>query len=92
MPLNDHLVVKAVTEQKTVGGIIIPETADKEKPEKGEVIAVGPGKLLENGSRAALSVKIGDIVVFKKYSPDEIKVGKDDYLVIREDDVLAVVK
>ena len=92
MPLNDHIVVKAVTEQKTVGGIILPETADKEKPEKGEVIAVGPGKLLENGSRAALSVKVGDIVVFKKYSPDEVKVGKDEYLVIREDDVLAIVK
>jgi chaperonin GroES len=92
MPLNDHLVVKAVTEQKTVGGIILPETADKEKPEKGEVIAVGPGKLLENGNRAALSVKIGDVVVFKKYSPDEVKVGKEEYLVIREDDVLAIVK
>jgi len=92
MPLYDHLVVKAVTEEKSVGGIILPETADKEKPEKGEVIAVGPGKLLENGSRAALSVKIGDIVVFKKYSPDEVKVGKDEYLVIREDDVLAIVK
>lgn len=92
MPLNDHLVVKAVTEQKTVGGIILPETADKEKPEKGEVVAVGPGKLLENGSRAALSVKIGDVVVFKKYSPDEVKVGKDEFLVIREDDVLAIVK
>ncbi len=92
VPLNDHIVVKAVTEQKTVGGIILPETADKEKPERGEVIAVGPGKLMDNGGRAAPSVKIGDIVVFKKYSPDEIKVGKDEYLVIREDDVLAIVK
>jgi len=91
IPLNDHLVVKAVTEQKSASGIIVPETADKEKPERGEVIAVGPGKLLENGNRAALSVKIGDIVVFKKYSPDEIKIGKDEYLVIREDDVLAIV-
>jgi chaperonin GroES len=92
MPLNDHVVVKAVTEQNTVGGIILPETADKEKPEKGEVIAVGPGKILENGSRAAMSVKVGDVVVFKKYSPDEVKVGKDEYLVIREEDVLAIVK
>jgi Co-chaperonin GroES (HSP10) len=92
MPINDHVVVKAVTEEKTVGGIILPETADKEKPERGEVIAVGPGKLLENGSRATPSVKVGDIVVFKKYSPDEVKVGKDEYLVIREDDVLAIVK
>ena len=92
MPLNDHIVVKAVTEEKSVGGIILPETADKEKPEKGEVIAVGPGKLLENGSRALPAVKIGDTVVFKKYSPDEVKVGKDEYLVIREDDILAIVK
>jgi chaperonin GroES len=92
MPLNDHIVVKAVTEEKSVGGIILPETAGKDKPERGEVIAVGPGKLLDNGSRSAPSVKIGDVVVFKKYSPDEIKVGKDEFLVIREDDVLAIVK
>ena len=92
MPLNDHIVVKAVTEQNSVGGIILPETADKEKPEKGTVIAVGPGKLLDNGGRAAPSVKVGDTVVFKKYSPDEVKVGKEEYLVIREDDVLAIVK
>ncbi len=91
MPLSDHIVVKAVTEEKSVGGIILPETADKEKPEKGEVIAVGPGKLLENGSRSMPSVKVGDIVVFKKYSPDEVKVGKEEYLVIREDDILAIV-
>lgn len=92
LPLNDHVVVKAVTEQASVGGIILPETADKAKPEKGEVIAVGPGKLLENGSRAALSVKIGDLVVFKKYSPDEVKVGKEEFMVIREDDILAIIK
>jgi chaperonin GroES len=92
MPLNDHLVIKPATEEKTVGGILLPETADKERPEKGEVIAVGPGKLLENGSRAPMSVKIGDTVVFKKYSPDEVKVGKEEYLVISESDVLAIVK
>lgn len=92
MPLNDHLVLKAATEEKSAGGIILPSTAGKEKPERGEVIAVGPGKLLENGMRATMSVKVGDIVVFKKYSPDEVKVGKEEYLVIREDDVLAIVK
>ncbi len=92
IPLNDHVIVKAVAEEKTAGGIIIPDTADKEKPEKGEVVAVGPGKLLENGSRAACSVKQGDIVVFKKYSPDEIKVGKEEYLVIRDEDILAIVQ
>lgn len=92
MPLNDHIVIKPVTEEKSVAGIILPETADKEKPERGEVVAVGPGKLLENGSRAAVSVKAGDIVVFKKYSPDEVKIGKEEYLVIREEDILAIVK
>lgn len=92
MPLSDHIVIKAVTEEKSVGGIILPETADKERPERGEVIAVGPGKMLENGSRRAPSVNIGDTVVFKKYSPDEVKVGKEEYLVIREDDILAIVK
>jgi chaperonin GroES len=92
LPLHDHVVVKAVTEEKSVGGIILPEAADKEKPEKGEVIAVGPGKLLENGSRALMSVKVGDVIVFKKYSPDEVKIGKDEYLVISESDILAIVK
>lgn len=92
VPLNDHVVVKAVAEEKTSGGIILPETADKEKPERGEVIAVGPGKLLESGSRAEPAVKVGDTVVFKKYSPDEIKLGKEEYLVIREEDILAIVK
>jgi chaperonin GroES len=92
MPINDHIVIKAVAEEKSAGGIILPATADKERPERGEVVAVGAGKLLENGARAAMVVKVGDIVVFKKYSPDEIKIGKEEYLVIREDDVLAVVK
>ncbi len=92
VPLNDHIVVKAVTEQASVGGIILPETADKSKPERGEVVAVGPGKRLDSGARAELSVKVGDTVVFKKYSPDEVKVGKEEYLVIREEDVLAIVK
>ena len=92
MPINDHIVVKAVAEEKSAGGIILPETADKERPERGEVIAVGPGKMLENGSRAPLSVKIGDVIVFKKYSPDEVKIGEEEYLVIREDDILAIMK
>lgn len=91
LPLNDHIIIKAVTEQASVAGIILPETADKERPERGEVIAVGPGKLLENGARAVPAVKVGDIVVFKKYSPDEVKIGKEEYLVISESDVLAIV-
>lgn len=89
-PLGDRVLVKTVTETETKAGIIIPETVEKEKPEKGEVIAVGPGKLLENGTRAAMSVKVGDVVMFKKYSPDEIKVDGKTLLVIEEGDVLAV--
>jgi len=89
-PLNDHVVVKALKEDtKTKSGIVLPQTAE-EKPEKGEVIAVGPGKLLENGQRAAMSVKVGDKVIFKKYSPDEVKVDDQEYLIISEDDILAV--
>jgi chaperonin GroES len=92
-PLNDHVIVKPITEEETTSkaGIVLPETVDKEKPEKGEVMEVGPGKLLDNGERASMSLKKGDQVVFKKYSPDEINVGEEEYLVLREDDVLAIV-
>lgn len=92
-PLGDHLVVKPIEDdQVTKLGIVLPDTATKEKPEKGEVMAVGPGKVLENGTRAAVQVKVGDKVVFKKYSPDEIKVGDDEYLIISEGDILAVLE
>ncbi len=92
-PLSDHLVVKAIADdQVTKLGIVLPDTASKEKPEKGEIIAVGPGKLLENGQRATPSVKVGDKVVFKKYSPDEIKLDNVEYLVISESDVMAVLE
>ncbi|MEK9152015.1 MAG: co-chaperone GroES [Patescibacteria group bacterium] len=91
-PLSNRVLVKAVTEaEKTKGGIILPDTVDKEKPEKGEVVAVGPGKLLDNGSRAAMSVKPGDKVVFKKYSPDEVKVDGQELLILDESDILAVI-
>jgi chaperonin GroES len=90
-PLHDNIIVKPVTEDKlTKSGLVLPDTVDKEKPEKGEIIAVGPGKLLENGTRAPLSVKIGDKVVFKKYSPDEVKIDGQEYLVIGESDIIAV--
>ena len=92
-PLGDHLIVKALAaEEKSVSGIIIPDTVDKERPERGEVIAVGPGKILENGSRAAMDMKPGDKVVFKKYAPDEVKIDKDEYLVIKADDVMAILE
>lgn len=91
-PLNEHVIVKPLSkEEKTDSGIILPDTV-KEKPEQGEIIAVGPGKLLENGQRAAMSVKVGDKVIFTKYSPNEIKVGNQEYLVLNESDILAIIE
>ncbi len=91
-PLGDRVIVKpAAKEEMTKAGIILPDTVDKERPEQGEIIAVGPGRLLDNGSRAAMSVKVGDKIVFKKYSPDEVKLGNEEYLVISESDVMAVI-
>ena len=92
-PLNDHVIVKPATEEEvTKSGIVLPDTVDKEKPEKGEVVAAGPGKMLDNGQRAAMSVKEGDVVMFKRYSPDEIEVDDKEYLVISESDILAVLE
>jgi chaperonin GroES len=92
-PLNDRLIVKALPkEEVTKSGIIIPETADKERPEQGEVIAVGPGKLKDDGNRVAMSIKVGDKVMFKKYAPDEVKIENVEYLVLSEYDILAVVE
>ncbi|MEK7211166.1 MAG: co-chaperone GroES [Patescibacteria group bacterium] len=92
-PLNDHVIVKPLAESEaSVAGIILPDTASKERPEKGEVIAVGPGKVLENGMRAQLSIKPGDKVMFKKYSPDEIKIDGQEYLVLAESEILAIIE
>jgi chaperonin GroES len=92
-PLGDRVIVKpAAKEEMTKAGIILPDTIDKERPEQGEIIATGPGKTLDNGTRAAMSVKVGDKVVFKKYSPDEVKVGDEEYLVIAESDIMAVIE
>lgn len=90
-PLQDRLVVRRLTEEeKTAGGIIIPDTA-KEKPQEGEVIAVGQGKVLENGKLQAPDVKPGDKILFSKYSGTEVKLDGEEYLVVREDDVLGVI-
>ena len=92
-PLNDRLIVKPITEDVTTkSGIVLPQTIDKEKPEKGEVLAVGPGRLLDNGQIAPMSVKVGDRVMFKKYSPDEIKVEEDELLILSEADILAIIE
>jgi len=92
-PIGDHIIVKAVSKEETsASGIIIPDTVDKERPEQGEVVAVGPGKQLESGAMSAMTVKVGEKVVFKKYAPDEIKLEGNEYLVIRMDDVMAVIE
>jgi chaperonin GroES len=92
-PLGDHLILKPLdVEHITSLGIIIPDTAKEDRPERGEIVAVGPGKLLENGTRQPVDVKVGDKVVFKKYAPDEIEIEKVKYLVIAADDVMAVIE
>ncbi len=89
-PLYDRIVVKRIEEQETVrGGIIIPDSA-KEKPQEGEVVAVGNGKRLENGTLVPLDVKAGDRILFGKYSGSDIKLDGDEYMIMREDEVLGV--
>ena len=90
-PLHDRLIVRRIEEKESVkGGIIIPDTA-KEKPQEGEVIAVGNGKLLDNGTKVPMDVKVGDKILFGKYSGTDIKIDGQEYLILREDEVLAVV-
>jgi len=91
-PLHDRIIIKRFEEEQTTsGGIVIPDSA-AEKPIKGEVIAVGNGKILDNGETRPLDVKTGDKVLFGKYSGTEVKVGTDEYLVLREEDVMAVIE
>jgi len=89
-PLKDRVLVSYSAEpEKSAGGIIIPETA-KEKPQKGEVIAVGSGKVTDDGKVQAMEVKIGDVVLFEKYSGSKINMDNEEYLIIREDDILGI--
>jgi chaperonin GroES len=91
-PLQDRILVQRVEEEKTTkGGIIIPDTA-KEKPAEGKVVAVGNGKVGEDGKRIALEVKKGDRILFGKYSGTEVKISGEDYLILREDDVLGIIE
>ncbi len=91
-PLHDHVLVKRLEESEAkVGGIIIPDTA-KEKPQQGEVMGVGNGKLLETGERAPIDVKVGDRILFGKYSGSEIRIEGDEYLIVREDEILGVLR
>ena len=92
-PLSDHLFIEPMAEDKTTkSGIVIPDTAEKEKPVKGKVLAVGPGKFNEKGDRIPMSVKVGDNVLFKKYGPDEIEIDGKKLLVGNEDDILAIME
>lgn len=92
-PLNDNVIVKAFSkEEVTASGIVLPETAIKEKPQEGEVIAVGPGKLNNEGQRVPVGIEVGKKVLFKKYSPDEFEIDKIEYLVLRADDIIAIVE
>lgn len=92
-PLHDRMVVIPTSkETQTASGFLLADTGDKERSEQGEVIAVGPGRLLENGTRAPMTVVIGNKVMFKKYSPDEVKIEGKEYLVISESDIIAVIE
>ncbi len=88
-PLDDRVVVQAVeAEGVTAGGIVLPDSA-KEKPQRGKVVAIGPGKLLDNGNRGQLSVAVGDEVIFGKYGGSEVEVNGEEYKILRESDILA---
>ena len=90
-PLSDRVVIKpAPADEKVQGGIISPDTA-KEKPQKGEVVAVGPGKISDSGDKIAMTVKVGDMVLYGKYSGTEVTVDNEEYLIVRESDILAVI-
>ena len=89
-PLHDHVLIRRIEEEETIrGGIIIPDSA-KEKPQQGEVVAVGDGKVLEDGTHAAIDVKTGDRILFGKYSGSDVKIDGEKYLIVREDEILGV--
>ena len=92
-PLGDHIVVKLVKEEEvTASGIVLPDTVDKEKKAEGEVVAVGPGKLLDSGARATMEVKVGDRVLIKKWGGEEVEVDRQEYKIVAQSDVLAVLE
>jgi len=91
-PLGERVVIKSLPgEEVTKGGIVLPDTA-KEKPQEGEVIAVGPGRLLDNGTRVSIDLKVGDCILFSKYAGNEVKLDDVEYLIMRESDILGVIE
>ena len=92
-PISDHILIEPIKEEeKTKSGILLPETAEKERPEQGKVIAVGPGKVLESGKRSAMEVTRGDKVLFTKYAPTEVKIDGEELYVLGAHDILAIIK
>lgn len=91
-PLGDRVLIEPIKEEKKKGGIILPDTIDKERPEKGKVVAVGAGKKDYNGKLMPMNVKKGDVVLFTKYGPNEIKIDEKEYLIAREEDILAILE
>lgn len=91
-PLGDRVIAKSTAkEEVTKGGIVLPDTA-KEKPQEGEVVAVGPGKLLDSGKTVPMDVKVGDKIIYSKYGGTEVKVSSEEYIILRQEDVLAVIE
>jgi len=92
-PLSDHILVMPVkAEEVTASGIVLPDTVDKEKKAEGTVVAIGPGKLLENGNRGAMEVSVGDIILYKKWGGDDVEIDGEEHKIISSDDVLAIVQ
>ena len=92
-PISDHVLIEPIKgEEKSKGGILLPQTAEKERPEQGKIIAVGPGKKDKTGKIISMEVKPGDMVLFTKYGPDEIKVDGKEYLIAKEEDILAIIE
>jgi len=92
-PLSNYIVLEPIKEEMiTETGIVLPETAEREKPQKGRIIAVGPGRLTDDGKRIPVEVKVGDVVLFHQYGPSEIKIDKKEYLVAKEDDIIAIIE
>ena len=92
-PLADHILIEPLKqEEKTKSGILLPDTAEKERPEQGKVIACGPGKKTDDGKLLPMEVRPGDVVLFTKYGPNEVKIGEKEYLIAKEEDILAVIE